>query len=197
MHIPVWAFSFVCICVSTALPKDKMQLAAMRKLCNKDIQNKHSTHCKDNLEQWEVFTSESCKINIQYVEKNTFEQRMWSVLPYFRRLLEAQFFLYYEEQVADIFVDIWIFSEALPQQKAPTVPSIWIALIKFIWAGERHLCTISYLIFVIFLHRQNFWRIEFTPKKRVNYDKIHSKLPIFCVITAKYTVNCQFFALNL
>ena len=31
-----------------------------------------------------------------------------------------------------------------------------------------------------FLHRQNFWRIKFTPKKRVNYDKIHSKLPIFC-----------------
>ena len=146
MHIPVWAFSFVCICVSTALPKDKMQLAAMRKLCNKDIQNKHSTHCKDNLEQWEVFTTESCKINIEYVEKNTFEQRMWSVLPYFRRLLEAQFFLYYEEQVADIFVDIWIFSEALSQQKAPTVPSIWTALIKFIWAGERHLCTISFLV---------------------------------------------------
>ena len=34
-----------------------------------------------------------------------------------------------------------------------------------------------------FLHEQNFWRIKFTPKKRVNYDKIHSKLPIFCVIT--------------
>ena len=48
-----------------------------------------------------------------------------------------------------------------------------------------------------FLHEQNFWRIKFTPKKRINYDKIHSKLPIFCVITAKYTVNCQFFALNL
>ena len=55
----------------------------------------------------------------------------------------------------------------------------------------------AYLIFVFFLHRQNFGRIKFTPKKRVNYDKIHSKLPIFCVITAKYTVNCQFFALNL
>ena len=55
----------------------------------------------------------------------------------------------------------------------------------------------SYLIFVIFLHEQNFWRIKFTPKKRVNYDKIHRKLPIFCVITAKYTVNCKFFALNL
>ena len=54
----------------------------------------------------------------------------------------------------------------------------------------------TYLIFVIFLHEQNFWRIRFTPKKRVNYDKIHSKLPIFCVITAKYTVNFQFFALN-
>ena len=53
----------------------------------------------------------------------------------------------------------------------------------------------SYLSF--FLHEQNFWRIRFTPKKRVNYDKIHSKLPFFCVITAKYTVNCQFFALNL
>merc|ERR1712004_791006 len=37
----------------------------------------------------------------------------------------------------------------------------------------------TYLIFVIFLHRQNFWRIKFTQKKRVNYDKIHSKLPIF------------------
>ena len=58
-------------------------------------------------------------------------------------------------------------------------------------------CLPSYLIFVIFLHGQNFWRIKFTPKKCVNYDKIHSKLPIFCVITAKYTVNCQFFALNL
>ena len=28
-------------------------------------------------------------------------------------------------------------------------------------------------------HRQNFWKIKFTPKKRVNYDKIHRKLPIF------------------
>ena len=48
-----------------------------------------------------------------------------------------------------------------------------------------------------FLHRQNFWRIKFTQKKHVNCDKIHSKLPIFCVVTSKDTVNCQFFALNL
>ena len=47
-----------------------------------------------------------------------------------------------------------------------------------------------------FLHRQIFWRIKFTPKKRVNYDKIHSKLPNLGVITTKYTVNCQFFTLN-
>ena len=61
---------------------------------------------------------------------------------------------------------------------------------------QWHSCTHTwYLSF--FLHKQNFWRIKFTPKKHVNYDKIHSKLPIFCVITAKYTVNCQFFALNL
>merc|ERR1711873_190687 len=53
----------------------------------------------------------------------------------------------------------------------------------------------SYLSF--FLHMQNFWSVKFTLKKRLNYGKIHSKLPIFCVITAKYTVNCQIFALNL
>ena len=40
----------------------------------------------------------------------------------------------------------------------------------------------SYLLFVIFLQEQNFWRIKFTPKKRVNYDKIHSKLPIFALL---------------
>ena len=44
---------------------------------------------------------------------------------------------------------------------------------------------LAYLIFVIFLHGQNFWRIKFTPKKRVNYDKIHSKLPIFRVKSVK------------
>ena len=64
-------------------------------------------------------------------------------------------------------------------------------------ANQSLLSIKAYLIFVIFLHEQNFWRIKFTPKKRVNYDKIHRKLLIFCVITAKYTVNCQFFALNL
>ena len=57
----------------------------------------------------------------------------------------------------------------------------------------------SYLIFVIFLHKQNFWRIKFTPKKarklRQNtqkianflryFGKIHSKLPIFPVKSEK------------
>ena len=48
-----------------------------------------------------------------------------------------------------------------------------------------------------FITEANFLENKIYTKKRVNYDKIHSKLPIFCVITAKYTVNCQFFALNL
>ena len=45
------------------------------------------------------------------------------------------------------------------------------------------LCT--YLIFVIFLHRQNFCKIKFTPKFTQLIANLHSKLPI-------YTVNCQF-----
>ena len=57
-------------------------------------------------------------------------------------------------------------------------------------------CNSSIWYLSFFLHELNFWRIKFTPKC-VNYDKIHRKLPIFCVITAKYTVNWQFFALNL
>ena len=48
-----------------------------------------------------------------------------------------------------------------------------------------------------FFTRAKFLENKIYTKKRVNYDKIHSKLPNFCVITAKYTVNCQFFALNL
>ena len=67
----------------------------------------------------------------------------------------------------------------------------WRLLDKEI-ASQTHTWYLSF-----FFHEQNFWKIKFTPKKRVNYDKIHSKLPIFCVITAKHTVNCQFFALNL
>ena len=49
----------------------------------------------------------------------------------------------------------------------------------------------SYLSF--FLHEQNFWRIKFTPKKRVNYEKIHRKLPIFCIKSLKiYTGQKKF-----
>ena len=54
-----------------------------------------------------------------------------------------------------------------------------------------------YLRFVIFFTRAKFLENKIYSEKCVNYDKIHSKLPFFCVITAKYTVNCQFFALNL
>ena len=37
----------------------------------------------------------------------------------------------------------------------------------------------------IFLHRQNFWKIKFTPKFTQKIAHLHRKLPI-------YTVNCQF-----
>ena len=47
-----------------------------------------------------------------------------------------------------------------------------------------------YLIFVTFLHRQNLKRIKLTPKFTQSIANLHSKLQI-------YTVNCQFFALNL
>ena len=44
-----------------------------------------------------------------------------------------------------------------------------------------------------FLHGQNFWRIKFTPKNSVNYDKIHSKLQIFRVKSVKiYTGQKKF-----
>ena len=58
------------------------------------------------------------------------------------------------------------------------------------WARQAYdmgirLVHTSYLSF--FLHEQNFWRIKFTPKKRINYGKIHSKLPIFRAKSVKFT----------
>ena len=53
---------------------------------------------------------------------------------------------------------------------------------------EFHREHTSYLSF--FLHMQNFWRRKFKPKFTQKIANLHSKLPI-------YTVNCQFFALNL
>ena len=71
-----------------------------------------------------------------------------------------------------------------------TINTMWTLLVKKL-SSHSHTWYLSF-----FLHQQNVWRIKFTPKKRVNYDKIHSKLPNFCVITAKYTVNCQFFCVK-
>ena len=57
--------------------------------------------------------------------------------------------------------------------------------------GQDTVIHTSYLSF--FLHEQNFWRIKFTPKKRVKYGKIHSKLPIFRVKSVKiYTGQKKF-----
>ena len=106
------------------------------------------------------------------------------------------------------FLVFWpgiLFSYILPlSSMCSSIDIVHVVCVMCTCISSSHLLVISlahppghtwYLSF--FLHWQNFWRKNFTPKKRVNYDKIHSKLPIFCVITAKYTVNCQFFALNL
>ena len=90
----------------------------------------------------------------------------------------------------------WLHSVSFVQFPWPLLAINCILTNYFIYSTAYTAYTHTwYLSF--FLHGQRFWRIKFTPKKRVNYDKIHSKLPIFCIITAKYTVNCQFLALNL
>ena len=92
------------------------------------------------------------------------------------------------------------FHQLLPLVSATLLPFINKHLWKVSKMNSNHM---KIIVSAAFFHTwylskwQNFWRIKFTPKKRVNYDKIHRNLPIFCAITAKYTVNCQFFALNL
>ena len=50
-----------------------------------------------------------------------------------------------------------------------------------------------YLIFVIFLHGQNFWKIKFTLKFTQKIANLHSKLPIFRVKSEKiYTGQKEF-----
>ena len=71
-----------------------------------------------------------------------------------------------------------ILVKMLPHKHWKSTPFLFASAL----AGSIYVC--AYLIFVIFLHEQNFWRMKFTPKKRVNYDKIHRKLPIFSIITA-------------
>ena len=82
----------------------------------------------------------------------------------------------------------------------PILTHIYVAFFTFRRSGMMSSSSRgcwTYLIFVIFFTEAKFLENKIYTEKRVNYDKIHRKLPIFCVITAKYTVNCQFFALNL
>ena len=71
--------------------------------------------------------------------------------------------------------------------------SLWQSYLKRFSTQAMEKMSHPYLIFVIFLHKQNFWRIKFTPKKRIYYDKIHSKLPIFCVKSVKIYTGQKFF----
>ena len=50
----------------------------------------------------------------------------------------------------------------------------------------------AYLIFVISFARAKFLENKIYTKKRVNYDKLHRKLPIFCVKSLKND-TMQFF----
>ena len=52
----------------------------------------------------------------------------------------------------------------------------------------------TYLIFVIFLHGQSFWRIKSTPKNANISRQICKKNTTF---SRKICRKCQFFALNL
>ena len=44
-----------------------------------------------------------------------------------------------------------------------------------------------------FWHKQNFWKIEFTPKFTQYIANLHSKLPIFCVKSVKIYTGQNFF----
>ena len=54
-----------------------------------------------------------------------------------------------------------------------------------------------YLIIVIFFTLTQFLENKIYTQKTRKLRQNTQKIANFCVITAKYTVNCQFFALNL
>ena len=56
---------------------------------------------------------------------------------------------------------------------------------------------LPYLIFVIFFTQAKFLENEIYTEKTRKLRQNTQKIANFCFITAKYTVNCQFFALNL
>ena len=55
----------------------------------------------------------------------------------------------------------------------------------------------TYLIFVVLFTRTKFLENKIYTEKTRKLRQNTQKIANFCVITAKYTVNCQFFALNL
>ena len=79
--------------------------------------------------------------------------------------------------------------EKVKTTKTKTIMAYKLA--KYKWQGGNFKHDIStYLIFVIFLHRQNFWRLKFTPKNAQKARKIHSKLPIFRKLHSKLPLFC-------
>ena len=80
-------------------------------------------------------------------------------------------------------------------------PPTWRAEIQNKWkmfSSRRHLnLNWKNYVYIWSIISVEILKIQNNILAYLNYDKIHSKLSIFCVITAKYTVNCQIFALNL
>ena len=84
-----------------------------------------------------------------------------------------------------------------------TIHQLARALLVISGCGVQSLKTIhremgqTYLIFVIFFTRAKFLENKIYTEKARKLRQNTQKIANFCVITAKYTVNCQFFALNL
>ena len=96
------------------------------------------------------------------------------------------------QYIFDTVSEIQIQREAIPIRRGERSTNINTRRgnLSLTW-WERQIET--YLIFVIFLHGQNFWKIKFTTKFTVNCQFTHSKLPIFCVKSVKiYTDQKKF-----
>ena len=55
----------------------------------------------------------------------------------------------------------------------------------------------AYLIFVIFFAQAKFLENKIYTEKRVNYDKIHIKLPFFALLRQNTQKIANFFVFNL
>ena len=85
-----------------------------------------------------------------------------------------------------------------PQRVKTAMPPPHLTLDNFTIPNEVSIAiitTTAYLIFVIFFTWAKFLENKIYTEKTRKLRQNTQKIVKFCVITAKYTVNCQFFAL--